>query len=106
MHIAHRVAGALCPTRPPRYGFGDYVDIGTGCFGTTDRKFICWEGESYIPQKPSLRVRLHNWLISVGNRQDGDGYYDGIPEGYFVRETLDGEELVPMPGEKFKPLKP
>jgi hypothetical protein len=28
------------------------------------------------------------------DRDDYGHYYDGIPQGYYVRETLDGEELV------------
>lgn len=24
---------------------------------------ICFRGETYVPQKPTLRVRLHNWLV-------------------------------------------
>lgn len=27
-----------------------------------------------------------------------DGYYDAVPPGYYVREDLDGERLVPIDG--------
>lgn len=29
---------------------------------------ICWKGENYTPQLPSLRVRLVNWLNGIGSR--------------------------------------
>lgn len=29
-----------------------------------------------------------------------DDYYDGVPTGYYVRETLDGEELVMTASER------
>lgn len=32
-------------------------------FGLLDGSVINVEGRNYVPQKPSLRVRLHNWLI-------------------------------------------
>lgn len=28
---------------------------------------ICYRGENYVPQKLTLRVRLHNWLVSKEN---------------------------------------
>lgn len=68
MNIAYRLARILCPTRPPKYHFGDFIDIARGCFATRDRAIICWEGENYVPMKTSLRVRMHNWLIRVGDR--------------------------------------
>lgn len=35
----------------------------------------------------------------IEDSEHSDGYYDSVPEGYHVRETLDGEELVPIDPE-------
>jgi hypothetical protein len=48
---------------------GGYVDIGPECFGLADGSVICWRGENYTPMRMGLRVRLHNWLVAVGNRR-------------------------------------
>lgn len=42
---------------------GGYVDIGPQCFALADGSLISWRGENYTPQRPTLRVRLHNWLV-------------------------------------------
>jgi hypothetical protein len=47
----------------PRYEFSDFVNIGPGAFGTSDREMVCWEGQNYVRQRPSLLVRLHNWIV-------------------------------------------
>ena len=73
MHIAIRLGELVYPpAQQVEYHFDDFVDIGPGCFGTSDRKIVSWEGENYVPQRPSLRVRLHNWLIRVGSREPVD----------------------------------
>jgi hypothetical protein len=53
---------------------GDIHTIGPECFGTGwpddfpevhgCPTVICYRGENYVLQKPTLRVRLHNWLVS------------------------------------------
>lgn len=30
---------------------------------------VWWRGENYVRMPPTLRTRLHNWLINLGNRQ-------------------------------------
>lgn len=40
---------------------GAIVNIGSECFGLNDGSVLNWRGVNYVPQKPSLRVRLHNW---------------------------------------------
>ena len=47
---------------------GGLIDIGPECFGLADGSVISFRGENYVPQKPSLYVRLHNWLIAIRNR--------------------------------------
>jgi hypothetical protein len=46
---------------------GGIVEIGTECFGLADGSVLNWRGENYVPQKPTLRVRLHNWWIQLRN---------------------------------------
>lgn len=46
---------------------GGIVDIGPECFGLADGSVISWRGENYVPQKPSLIVRFHNWRIRRRN---------------------------------------
>lgn len=40
---------------------GGIVNIGSECFGLADGSVLCWRGQNYVPQKPSLLVRFHNW---------------------------------------------
>jgi hypothetical protein len=40
------------------------IDIGQECFGLSDGSVICWRGVNYTPQRVSLRVWLHNWLVT------------------------------------------
>lgn len=47
---------------------GGIVDIGPECFGLADGSVLSWRGENYVPQKPTLRVRLHNWRVKILNR--------------------------------------
>lgn len=63
------LAEIICPPRPPTCG---YVDIGSECFGLADGSVLCWRGENYVPQRTSLRVRLHNRLIWFADRGRSD----------------------------------
>jgi hypothetical protein len=47
------------------------ISIGDQCFGLEDGSVINWRGQNYKPQRPSLRVRLHNWLVSISGRRYG-----------------------------------
>lgn len=47
---------------------GGVVDIGPECFGLFDGTLLCWRGVNYTPQKPTLRVRLHNRWVQFLNR--------------------------------------
>jgi hypothetical protein len=47
---------------------GGIVDIGPGCFGLADGSVISYRGENYVPQKPTLRVRIHNFVVRIRNR--------------------------------------
>lgn len=44
------------------------VSVGPECFGLEDGSVMCWRGVNYTPQRPRLRVRLHNWLVSIDGR--------------------------------------
>lgn len=45
----------------------DIIPIGKECFGVKDGSVLNWRGVNYVPQKPSLRVRLHNWRVRRKN---------------------------------------
>lgn len=83
MNAAHWLAAqVLTPRRVPAR---NYHDIDSECFGVNwpddfpgihgHPEVICYRGENYVPQQPTLRVRLHNWLIRVGER--GQEHDDG-----------------------------
>lgn len=44
---------------------GNIVNIGRECFGYSDGSVLCWRGVNYVPQKPTLRVRLHNLWVRI-----------------------------------------
>lgn len=46
----------------------DLIDIGDECFGLRDGSVLCWRGQNYTPQVPTLRVRLHNLRVGFINR--------------------------------------
>lgn len=48
---------------------GGIISIGPECFGLRDGSIISWRGENYTPQKPTLRVRLHNMWVGFRNRR-------------------------------------
>ena len=53
---------------------GGIVDIAPECFALADGSVLSWRGENYVQQKPTLRVRLHNWRVQRHNRKlGGDG---------------------------------
>jgi len=49
---------------------GGIVDIGPECFALKDGSVLSWRGENYVPQKPTLRVRFHNWRVRHKNERD------------------------------------
>jgi hypothetical protein len=48
---------------------GGIVNIGSECFALRDGSVLNWRGENYVPQKPSLRVRLRNMWVGFLNRR-------------------------------------
>lgn len=46
---------------------GGIVDIGPECFALKDGSVLSWRGENYVPQRPTLRVRLNNWWVQRKN---------------------------------------
>lgn len=70
MLIVHQLAEAISST--PKPWRGEFVDIAPECFAAIDTDgsiTIGYKGEWYTPKPMTLRVRLHNWLISIGNRK-------------------------------------
>lgn len=51
---------------------GDVVVIGPECFAATDGSVLSWRGKNYLPQRPTLRVRLHNLIVRLHNRRTTD----------------------------------
>lgn len=49
---------------------GGIVDIGPECFALKDGSVLSWRGENYVPQKPTLRVRVHNWRVKRQNMRN------------------------------------
>lgn len=99
MNIAHELARIVHgPYQPP--AAGGWRNELPEAFGALDASgdvsVIGYLGEWYVPIKPTIRVRLHNWLINVGdrcpaeveralaverrNRQIADGTVDEIRE--------------------------
>ena len=66
MKIAHRIADAIAtPAPPPPGGFVDDLPEAFGALDEHGEVFIIgYKGEWFTPVKPTLRVRLHNWLVS------------------------------------------
>lgn len=64
MNIALRLADAIATPEQPI----PTVDIGAQCFGAADGSVINYRGRNYVPQRHTLRVRLHNWLVRYGCR--------------------------------------
>jgi hypothetical protein len=52
------------------YHEGDFVNIGPECFALTDGSVLSWKGRNYTPQRPTLRVRLHNAWVRWRGRRD------------------------------------
>lgn len=60
-----RLADWICPPPPPPLGgFRDELPESFAALNA-DGSVMCigYLGEWYWPRKPSLRVRLHNWLV-------------------------------------------
>lgn len=49
------------------------VNIGPECFALQDGSLLSWKGQNYVPQKESLRVRLHNWYVQWTRKGDAGG---------------------------------
>lgn len=45
------------------------VDIGPECFAYEDGSVLCWRGQNYTPQRLTLRVRLHNFIVGWRNKR-------------------------------------
>lgn len=55
---------------PPPGGFRNDLPEAFGALDGHGEVFVIgYCGEWYFPRKPSLLVRLHNWLIRVGERR-------------------------------------
>jgi len=67
--VSHKVADLICPPDNHKWS---YVDaLGEAFAGIRDdgKVVICWRGDHYVRMKPTLLVRIHNWLNGVGNRK-------------------------------------
>ena len=70
MNLAYKLADFIAKPEKAPYRGWQFVDIGPECFGYADGSVICWKGVNYVPQKATVRVRLHNWLNAVGTRRE------------------------------------
>lgn len=69
MNIAHALAKPLSKPAPPPYGWrNDLPEAFAALDEHGDVVVIGYLGEWYKPIRPSLRTRLHNWLIRIGER--------------------------------------
>lgn len=70
--IRSRLAFALAdlvskPEGPPPGGFLNILPEAFGAVDACGDVFVIgYKGEWYTPLKPKFRVRLHNWLITIG----------------------------------------
>lgn len=78
---------------------GGTIDIGPGCFGLADGSLINWDGVNYVPQKPTLRVRLHNWWVEFWNRQNNDAPISGVDRRPVTKVD---EKDIPPPSGPFR----
>lgn len=69
MNVAYKLAEAISnPAPPPPGGFIDSMPEAFGALDENGEVFVIgYKGEWYKPIQPTLRVRLHNWLIGVGS---------------------------------------
>lgn len=78
MNIPHALAEVIAKPAPPPPG--GYIDDLPEAFGALDENgdvfIIGYKGEWFHILKPSLRVRLHNWLIRVGERWNPNANHD------------------------------
>lgn len=70
MNIAHILARPLSRHAPPPAG--GWLDDLPEAFGALDANgnvfIIGYRGEWYEPVRLTIRTRIHNWLISIGNK--------------------------------------
>lgn len=74
MNIALALAEAMHRNSPPpKGGWLDRMDEAFAALNE-DGSVMCigYKGEWYFTRKPSLRTRLHNWLIRIGSRGPQD----------------------------------
>lgn len=66
MKLAHRIADIVSPPgQPPAGGFLDDLPEAFGALDENGEVFVIgYKGEWFHPVKPSLRVRVHNWLVA------------------------------------------
>lgn len=79
MNIAYKLADLLSGSPKAPHNFHD---LGPEAFGVNFPddfpevhgvpEIIGYRGEWYVPVKPSLRTRLHNWLIRIGSHPSDD----------------------------------
>ncbi len=51
------------------YRDGDFIILGPGIFAyANDVSVVSINGENYVPQRPTLRVRLYNLRVRLFNR--------------------------------------
>jgi hypothetical protein len=74
MRVAHRLADVLSsPAPPPPGGFINSLPEAFGAVDEHGEVFVIgYKGEWFHRVKPSLRVRLHNWLVRVGSSDTAD----------------------------------
>ena len=75
MNVYYRLASLVAKPSIPG-PICDYPDVDPSAFGLVDGSIINIRGVNYVPQRPSLRVRLHNWLIDLGD--DGDRWSGSV----------------------------
>lgn len=51
---------------------GGFTVIGPECFAMKDGSVLSWQGTNYIPQKHTLRVRIHNLIVGFRNKRLAD----------------------------------
>lgn len=70
MSIAFKIAELIsAPSPPPKGGWLNDMPEAFGALNDRGEVVVIgYLGEWYVPVHPTLRVRLHNWLISLGER--------------------------------------
>jgi len=70
MNLALKFADAIAPPAPPPPGgFRDNLPEAFAALNADGSVMVIgYQGEWYWTRKPTLRVRLHNWIVSRYNR--------------------------------------